>query len=104
MGKEHPELEEEQLEDVEEEPKEPPMYKVLLHNDNYTTKEFVVGILMSVFHKSMEEATTLMFYVHENGVGQCGVYPLEVAETKVKTAMGAARDSGFPLQFTLEEE
>lgn len=104
MGEEHPELEEEQLTDVEEETAEPPMYKVLLHNDDYTTKEFVVGILMSVFHKTMEEAVALMFYVHENGVGVCGIYPLEVAETKVKTAMGAARDSGFPLQLTLEEE
>jgi ATP-dependent Clp protease adaptor protein ClpS len=104
MGEKHPELEEELLEDVDEEPKEPPMYNVLLHNDDYTTKEFVVGILMSVFHKSMEEAATLMFFVHENGVGLCGVYPLEVAETKVKTAVGAARDSGFPLQFTIEKE
>ena len=104
MGEEHPEIKEEQLTDVEEETKEPPMYKVLLHNDDYTTKEFVVGILMSVFHKSMEEATSLMFYVHHYGVGVCGIYPLEVAETKVKIAVGAARDSGFPLQMSLEED
>ncbi len=104
MGGERPEIEEVQLTDIEEETSEPPMYKVLLHNDDYTTKEFVVGILMSVFHKSMEEATTLMFYVHHYGVGVCGIYPLEVAETKVKTAVGAARDSGFPLQLSLEEE
>jgi ATP-dependent Clp protease adaptor protein ClpS len=104
MSDEHSQFEEEQLSEVDEEPKEPPMYKVLLHNDDYTTKEFVVGILMSVFHKTMEEATALMFYVHENGVGLCGIYPLEVAETKVKTAVGAARDSGFPLQLTIEEE
>ena len=104
MGEDHPQLEEKQVEEVDEEPREPPMYRVFLHNDDYTTKEFVVGILMSVFHKSMDEATALMFFVHENGKGECGVYPLEVAETKVKTAVGAARDSGFPLQFSIEEE
>ena len=100
----NPDLEKEVLIDEEDELQEPPMYRVLLHNDDYTTKEFVVGILMSVFHKSIDAAMELMFYVHENGVGECGVYPKEVAETKVKIAVSAARESGFPLRLTTEEE
>jgi len=90
--------------DIEEEIKTPPMYKVLIYNDDYTTKEFVVEVLVSVFHKSRQSAITLMFSVHNNGVGVCGVYPLEVAETKVNVALAKARDHGFPLQLGLEEE
>jgi ATP-dependent Clp protease adaptor protein ClpS len=89
---------------VEDEVKEPPMYKVLLHNDNFTTKEFVVQILMSVFHKSAEEAAQLMWQVHSKGRGVCGVYPFEVAETKVTTVTHIAREHGYPLKTTLEEE
>jgi ATP-dependent Clp protease adaptor protein ClpS len=89
---------------VEDEVTEPPMYKVLLHNDDYTTKEFVVKILVTVFGKSLEEATQLMWAVHKNGVGVCGVYPFEVAETKVNLVTATARENGFPLQTSMEPE
>jgi ATP-dependent Clp protease adaptor protein ClpS len=82
----------------------PPMYKVLLHNDNFTTKLFVVEILVAVFHKSAADAQHLMWQVHQRGVGVAGVYPLEVAETKVKVVTGLAREHGFPLRLTLEKE
>ena len=83
---------------------EPPMYKVLLHNDDYTTKEFVVRILMNVFNKSIEEATRIMWKVHKTGIGVCGVYTYEVAETKVNLVTTSARENGFPLQSTLERD
>ncbi len=83
---------------------EPPMYKVLLHNDDYTTMEFVVEILMVVFKKSPEEAVKIMLNVHHKGVGVCGVYPYEVSETKVKTVDVLARENGFPLKCTMEKE
>lgn len=89
---------------VEDEVKEPPMYKVLIHNDNYTTKEFVVQILMTIFHKSADEAAQLMWRVHNSGRGICGVYPFEVAETKVATVTNIAREHGYPLKTTMEEE
>lgn len=81
---------------------EPSMYKVLLHNDDYTTMEFVVQVLMQIFHKNAEEATRIMLNVHERGVGICGVYPYEVAETKVETVIRMAREGGHPLQCTME--
>lgn len=83
---------------------EPSMYKVLLHNDDYTTMEFVVDILMSVFHKSVDEATQIMLNVHRQGVGLCGVYSYEIAETKVETVHTLARENGFPLRCSMEEE
>jgi ATP-dependent Clp protease adaptor protein ClpS len=89
---------------VEKEIAEPPMYKVLLHNDHYTTKEFVVEVLMAVFGKSLEDAAHLMFYVHRNGTGVCGVYTRELAETKVKIVTQLARENGFPLRTTMEKE
>jgi Uncharacterized conserved protein len=88
---------------VEEELEEPPMYKVLLHNDDYTTMEFVVEILKTVFHKSEEEATRIMLHVHYNGIGICGVYPAEIAETKVEIVHSLARQHGFPLRCSMEE-
>ena len=81
----------------------PQSYKVLLHNDNYTTMEFVVFVLESVFKKSLEEATQIMFHVHENGVGVCGSYSFEVAETKVESVHGLAKEYQYPLQATMEE-
>jgi ATP-dependent Clp protease adaptor protein ClpS len=87
-----------------EELKEPTEYRVLLHNDDFTTKQFVVQMLMAVFNKSMEEATEIMWRAHQSGVGLCGIYPLDVAETKVGVATEAARDAGFPLRLTIEEE
>lgn len=92
------------LEEIKEKITEPPMYKVLLYNDDYTTKAFVVEILTAVFNKSIEEATRLMRQVHYNGVGVCGVYPYEVAETKVNLVTRIARENGFPLKTTMERE
>ena len=88
---------------LDEELREPRLYRVLLHNDDYTTMEFVVGILVEVFHKSAEQAAAIMLAVHENGVGVCGVYPHEVAETKVALVHTRARRAGFPLKSTMEE-
>ena len=104
MGRNDPDLEEQQLSEVREELTEPPMYKVLLLNDDYTTMDFVVDVLKYVFYKSTEEATRIMLNVHNNGVGICGVYPYEVAETKVNTVDALAREHGFPLKCTMEKE
>ncbi len=82
----------------------PPMYKVLLLNDDYTPMEFVVHILQSFFNKSIEEATEIMMHVHRKGVGLCGVYTREVADTKVAQVMAAARQAEHPLQCTMEKE
>ena len=90
--------------EIDEETTEPPDYKVLLHNDDYTTKAFVVEILMMIFNKSIEEATQLMWYVHKNNIGVCGIYPLEVAETKIEQGTTLSRENGFPLKLTLEKE
>ncbi|RPJ72621.1 MAG: ATP-dependent Clp protease adaptor ClpS [Desulfobacteraceae bacterium] len=90
--------------EIREAVEEPPDYRVLLHNDDFTTKQFVVEMLMAVFNKSPEEATEIMWRTHQSGVGLCGIYPLDVAETKVNVATEAARDAGFPLRLTIEEE
>jgi ATP-dependent Clp protease adaptor protein ClpS len=82
--------------------KKPPMYKVLLHNDDYTTRDFVVWILQSVFHKNESDATVIMMHVHNNGVGVAGVYTFEVAETKVTKTMRLAKAQDFPLQLSIE--
>jgi ATP-dependent Clp protease adaptor protein ClpS len=82
--------------------KKPPMYKVLLHNDDYTTKEFVVWVLQSVFHRSEGDAIAIMNHVHSNGVGIAGVYTFEVAETKVTKTMQLARSHEYPLQLSIE--
>lgn len=88
---------------VEEETKEPPLYRVLLHNDNYTTMEFVISILIDVFRKQAEQAAAIMLAVHEKGVGQCGVYTREIAETKVRLVHSRAKRAGFPLRATMEK-
>ena len=82
---------------------EPPLYQVLLHNDDYTTMEFVIEILMVVFNRSMEGATRIMLNVHRNGMGICGVYPYEIAETKVEIVEVLARSSDFPLKCSMEK-
>ena len=88
---------------VEEDLSEPPMYKVLLHNDHYTTMEFVVEILERVFRKPRGEATRIMLSVHNEGVGVCGIYTAEVAETKIDIVHTLARKEGFPLRCSTEE-
>ncbi|MFO7708692.1 MAG: ATP-dependent Clp protease adaptor ClpS [Desulfobacterales bacterium] len=93
----------EEISEVRDEVTEPPDYRVLIHNDDYTTKEFVVQMLMAVFSKSAEEASEIMWRTHQNGVGLCGVYPRDVAETKVRVATEAARENGYPLMLTIEE-
>ena len=83
--------------------KPPAMYKVLLHNDDYTTMEFVVHVLETVFHRTRAAATEIMLHVHRNGMGVAGVYPYEVAETKVAIVEAMARQHEFPLKCSLEE-
>ncbi|MGE4518584.1 MAG: ATP-dependent Clp protease adaptor ClpS [Desulfobacteraceae bacterium] len=99
----HPGTEQQTTSDVSEKIKEPPLYKVLLHNDDYTTMDFVVDVLITVFHKSEAEAEKIMLNVHKKGVGICGVYPYELAETKVETVTALAKNSGFPLKSTMEK-
>jgi Uncharacterized conserved protein len=84
--------------------KKPSLYKVLLLNDDYTPMEFVVHVLEKYFNKGREEATRIMLHVHQKGVGVCGVYTFEVAETKVTQVMDFSRQHGHPLQCTLEKE
>jgi len=81
----------------------PSMYKVLLHNDDYTTMDFVVMVLEKIFHKNMEEATRIMLNVHEQGRGVAGVYPRDVAETKVVMVSDLARKNEYPLRCSLEK-
>lgn len=104
MSNEYPDIQESGLEEIEEKTTEPPMFKVLLQNDDYTTKAFVVEILIVVFNKTTDEATRLMWQIHRNGIGVCGIYPYEIAETKVKQVTRAARENGFPLKTTMERE
>jgi ATP-dependent Clp protease adaptor protein ClpS len=82
----------------------PRLYKVLLHNDYYTTMEFVIEVLEGVFARSPAEAFRIMMHVHRSGLGVCGVYPFEIAETKVALVHERARERGFPLRASLEEE
>ena len=83
--------------------KEPDRYRVLLHNDDYTSMDFVINILCGVFHKPLEEATAIMLAVHQQGVGQCGIYTREVAEAKVSRVHREAHGAGFPLRCTMEK-
>lgn len=82
----------------------PSLYKVLLLNDDYTPMEFVIHVLERFFHKSHEDATRIMLHVHHKGVGICGVYTFDVAETKVAQVIECARQNQHPLQCTLERE
>lgn len=86
------------------ETKKPSLYRVLLLNDDYTPMEFVVFVLERFFSKSREEATRVMLHVHQHGVGVCGVFTYEVAETKVAQVMDLARRNEHPLQCTMEKE
>ncbi|MBX7222335.1 MAG: ATP-dependent Clp protease adapter ClpS [Blastocatellia bacterium] len=84
--------------------KKPKLYKVLLHNDDFTTMDFVILVLTSVFHHSEEEATRIMYAVHLQGIGLAGVYSFEVAEAKVAKVTQMAREREYPLLCTMEEE
>ena len=84
--------------------RKPSMYKVLMLNDDYTPMEFVVDVLQNIFQKTREEATQIMLHVHQKGVGVCGVYTYEIAETKVTQTVDYARKNQHPLQCTLEKE
>ncbi|MFP4158230.1 MAG: ATP-dependent Clp protease adapter ClpS [Desulfobacterales bacterium] len=98
-----PGTEEEVISETRKSLKEPPMYRVLLHNDDYTTMDFVVEVLMNVFHKAFEDATRIMLRVHRAGRGECGVYTYEVAETKIETVHQLAKERGFPLKSSMEK-
>jgi len=84
-------------------PKKPSQYKVLMLNDDYTPMEFVVMVLKRFFRMDLEQATRVMLHVHQRGVGVCGVFPYEIAETKVNQVMDFARENQHPLQCTLEK-
>jgi len=82
--------------------RKPPMYKVLLHNDDYTTKEFVVFVLQTIFQRNETDANAIMTHVHSHGVGVAGVYTFEIAETKVTKTVQLARSHEYPLQLSIE--
>ena len=88
---------------AKEQVREPSMYQVILHNDHYTTQDFVVDVLRTVFHKSAPEATKIMLDVHRKGRGIVGSYTFDIARTKVDQVMKLARESGFPLKCTMEK-
>lgn len=92
------------LERTTQQTKEPERFKVVLLNDDYTTMDFVVEILESIFNKPPAEAFRIMMQVHTQGRGLCGVYPFEIAETKAAAVEERARDNGFPLKAVLEKE
>lgn len=104
MGVQNEELGEGGIAVQESQPKikEPPSYAVILHNDDYTTMEFVVEILSRFFRKTGEQAVQIMLQVHEQGKGVAGIYHHEIAETKVAQVHSYARDKGFPLLCTIE--
>lgn len=84
--------------------KRPPLYRVLLLNDDYTTMEFVIDVLTSVFHHSEEKAAQIMMHVHQKGSGICGVFTREIAETKVEQVVQYAQQNKHPLQCTMEPD
>jgi len=92
------------VERVQRETKEPDRHQVVLLNDDYTTMDFVVEVLEGIFNKAPAEAYRIMMAVHTQGKGLCGVYPFDIAETKVETVIDRAREHGFPLKATMEPE
>jgi ATP-dependent Clp protease adaptor protein ClpS len=89
---------------AEKETKRPPLYKVLFHNDDYTTQEFVEQVLIAVFNHDPESARRIMLHVHMHGVGVAGIYPFEIAETKARKTIDLAREAEYPLLVTIEPE
>lgn len=84
--------------------KEPKKYKVIMHNDDFTTMEFVVAILNIIFNKDFEEANRIMMEVHKSGKGIAGIYPYDIAISKANKAMTMAKEEGFPFKLTVEED
>lgn len=84
--------------------RQPKMYRVLMHNDDYTTMEFVIGMLLRFFSKTMTEAEEITLVIHQKGLAVCGVYTEEIAETKVMQVHDSARKAGFPLRCSMEED
>lgn len=84
--------------------KQPPLYKVLFHNDDYTTREFVVYVLQTIFHHTEPDAVRIMWHVHTNGVGVAGVFTYEIAETKARKVEVLARQHEYPLRVSVEPE
>jgi ATP-dependent Clp protease adaptor protein ClpS len=103
MSKAHPELKEKTGVHAEEALSEPTQYKILMHNDHYTTMDFVVQVLETVFNKPPSEAVQIMLNIHQKGVGLCGIFTEEIAETKVDTVHFLAKQQGFPLKCSMEE-
>ncbi|MBC7797678.1 MAG: ATP-dependent Clp protease adaptor ClpS [Pyrinomonadaceae bacterium] len=99
-----PEFEDDVLTESATRLKKPPLYKVLLHNDDFTTMEFVVFVLRTVFHKTDANAFAIMLNVHQVGVGVAGTYTYEIASTKAEKCMALARENEYPLLCTLEED
>ncbi len=99
-----PDFETDVLTESETRLEKPPLYKVMLHNDDFTTMEFVVFVLRTVFHREAAEAFEIMFKVHNDGVGIAGIYTYEVAQMKAEKAMNLAGTEEFPLLCTVEEE
>ncbi len=89
---------------AEEETRTPSLFKVLMHNDDYTTMEFVVEVLQTVFHLSGTAAERIMLAIHCQGLGHCGTFPFAIAETKVQDVCNRARKAGFPLRCSIEKE
>ena len=89
---------------TEDRTEEPPMYKVVFYNDDFTPRTFVVEILVELFHKPVAEATELMWRVHRGQRGVAGIYPREIAEVKVTTGVALARENGFPFMLTMEPD
>ncbi len=87
----------------DEKVKTPDMYRVVIHNDDFTTQEFVVEVLVKVFHKSVVDATRIMLNVHRNGAGQVGVFTYDIAATKVQQVHKMAREREYPLKCTIEK-
>jgi ATP-dependent Clp protease adaptor protein ClpS len=104
VSEKSPDMQQDVSIETDEEVVEPSMYRVLLHNDDYTTMDFVIEILIGIFHKTFEQSTLIMLNVHKAGTGLCGVYTFEVAETKVDAVQTLSRENGFPLKCTMEKE
>ncbi len=104
MPTRNPQFEDEVLTQEDQQVEEPPLYRVLLHNDDYTTMDFVVYVLINIFHRSENDAVNIMLAVHQQGLGVAGVFTREIAETKINQVHNLARAHEYPLMCTMEEE